>query len=271
MNTNINAQASFEPRVIGFCNWIGLISLVKKEVGRFLNVYMQTLIAPIITMVLFFVVFALSLHQHMDEVVNQAALQFLAPGLLMMTMIQNGFANSSSSLMIAKLQGNIVDILMPPLAPWELLTGMLIGALFRCFLIGVLGVIVLSFFVTLPFHSVLTIFWFGMLGNMILTLLGMMTGIWAENFDKMTTISNFIVTPLTFLSGTFYSIASLPPIWQKAALFNPFFYMIDGFRAGFTGVAETHLLTGSIVLCALSALLILATWTMWRTGYKTKS
>lgn len=271
MNVENKIENKFEPRVIGFCNWIGLVSLVKKEVGRFLNVYMQTIIAPIITMVLFFAVFALSLHQHTDDVAHDAALRFLAPGLLMMTMIQNGFANSSSSLMIAKLQGNIVDILMPPLAPWELLAGMLIGALFRCFLIGVLGVIVLSLFVTLPFHSVATIFWFGLLGNMILTLLGIMTGIWAENFDKMTTISNFIVTPLTFLSGTFYSIASLPPVWQKAALFNPFFYMIDGFRAGFTGVAETNLLTGSMVLCALCVLLILATWTMWRTGYKTKS
>lgn len=267
----MNTHTSFEPRVIGFCNWIGLISLVKKEVGRFLNVYMQTLIAPIITMILFFAVFALSLHQHMSETARTAALQFLAPGLLMMTMIQNGFANSSSSLMIAKLQGNIVDILMPPLAPWELLTGMLIGAMFRCLLIGLLGITILSFFVEMHANSLITIFWFGFLGNAILTLLGIMTGIWAENFDKMTTVSNFIVTPLTFLSGTFYSVQSLPIVWQKAALFNPFFFMIDGFRAGFTGHPETNLLVGSIVLSIITISLVMTSWWMLRSGYKTKS
>ncbi len=259
------------PRKIGRCNAIGLWTLIEKEVGRFMNVYMQTLIAPVVTLVLFFAVFTLSFKQHMADGIGASGMQFLAPGLLMMTMIQNAFSNPSSSLIIAKVQGNIVDILMPPLAAWEVLTGMMVGAMTRCLVIGFLGFGAISIFVTIPVHSIVQIITFGLLGNMMLAAIGVIAGLWADKFDHMATVTNFIVTPLTFLSGTFYALGSLPEVWQKIALFNPFFYMIDGFRAGFIGHGETPLVTGFLVLLGLDILLLGVAWWMLKTGYKTKS
>ncbi len=259
------------PRKIGRCNAVGLWTLIEKEVGRFLNVYMQTLIAPVVTLVLFFAVFTLSFKQHMADGIGVSGMQFLAPGLLMMTMIQNAFSNPSSSLIIAKVQGNIVDILMPPLAAWEVLTGMMVGAMIRCMMIGILGFTAISIFVTIPIHSFFHILAFGLLGNMMLAAIGVIAGLWADKFDHMATVTNFIITPLTFLSGTFYALGSLPEVWQKIALFNPFFYMIDGFRAGFIGHGETSFVTGFLVLSTLNILLLLGAWWMLKTGYKTKS
>lgn len=258
---------------MGACNVVGLVTLIEKEIGRFMNVYMQTIVAPIVTLVLFLAVFTLSLHQHVAEETGrmmEGAL-FLAPGLLMMTMIQNAFANPSSSLVIAKIQGNIVDLLMPPLAAWELMTGMLLAALVRCFLIGVLGAGVIAVFVPLSIASFPVMAGFGFLGCLMLAVTGMMAGLWAEKFDHMATVTNFIITPLTFLSGTFYSLQALPAFWQKLVLFNPVFYMIDGFRAGFTGHAETSLVTGALFLGGLDVILLLAAWVMLSRGYKIKS
>jgi len=259
------------PRRIGACNWIGLKTLIEKEIGRFMNVYMQTLIAPIVTLMLFFAVFTLSFKQHIAEGMGMTAMEFLAPGLLMMTMIQNAFSNPSSSLIIAKIQGNIVDILMPPLAAWEVLTGLVVGALTRCLLIGILGYAAMNLIVPLPVASIWHILVFGLLGNLMLAALGIMAGLWAEKFDHMATVTNFIVTPLTFLSGTFYALSALPDEWQKIALFNPFFYMIDGFRAGFIGHAEVSETTGLAALVMLDVLLLIGAWAMLKTGYKTKS
>ncbi|HOO50379.1 MAG TPA: ABC transporter permease [Alphaproteobacteria bacterium] len=259
------------PRVIGRCNWVGLKTLVEKEIGRFMNVYMQTLIAPVVTLILFFAVFTLSFKQHMAEGIGVSGMQFLAPGLLMMTMIQNAFSNPSSSLIIAKVQGNIVDILMPPLAPWEVLSGLLIGALARCLIIGLMGYVAISCFVTLPVSSLILVLTFGFLGNLMLATIGILAGLWADKFDHMATVTNFIITPLTFLSGTFYALSTLPDTWQKVALFNPFFYMIDGFRAGFIGHAETPILQGIMFLIVLNLILLGAAWGMLKTGYKTKS
>lgn len=270
-NSSSDAILSLTPRKIGTCNWVGLKTLVEKEVGRFMNVYMQTLIAPVVTLVLFFAVFTLSFKQHISDGLGVSGMQFLAPGLLMMTMIQNAFSNPSSSLIIAKVQGNIVDILMPPLAPWEVLSGLIIGALARCLLIGILGYGAISFFVHLPISSVWHVFAFGFLGNMMLATIGVLAGLWADKFDHMATVTNFIITPLTFLSGTFYALSALPDMWQKVALFNPFFYMIDGFRAGFIGHAETPVVQGLLILAGLNVLLMLGAWAMLKTGYKTKS
>ncbi|MDY0030113.1 MAG: ABC transporter permease [Pseudobdellovibrionaceae bacterium] len=262
---------NLSPRKIGRCNWVGLKTLVEKEVGRFMNVYMQTLIAPVVTLVLFFAVFTLSFKQHISDGLGVSGMQFLAPGLLMMTMIQNAFSNPSSSLIIAKVQGNIVDILMPPLAPWEVLSGLIVGALARCLLIGFLGYAAISLFVHLPISSILHVLVFGFLGNMMLATMGVLAGLWADKFDHMATVTNFIITPLTFLSGTFYALSALPDMWQKIALFNPFFYMIDGFRAGFIGHAETPVTQGVLILMALNILLMTGAWAMLKTGYKTKS
>lgn len=258
------------PRPMGRCNWVGVVTLIQKEIGRYLNVYMQTIVAPVITLMMFFTVFSLSFKQHTGDATGLESTLFLAPGLLMMTMVQNAFANPSSSLIIAKVQGNIVDILMPPLAAWEILTGMLVGALSRCFIIGFLGFAMMRLMMPLHVDNLSMVLVFGVLGTVMLAALGVIAGLWAEKFDHMATVTNFIVTPLTFLSGTFYALSALPPVWQVIAHLNPFFYMIDGFRAGFIGVSETNHSVGLALLGGIDILLLLAAWFMLKTGYKTK-
>jgi ABC-2 type transport system permease protein len=258
------------PRIIGRYNFIGVQTLIQKEVGRFLNVYMQTIIAPVVTLLMFFVVFSLSFSHHLDDANSQAGMIFLAPGLLMMTMAQNAFANPSSSLIIAKVQGNIVDVLMPPLSATEILIGMMFGSILRCLIIGALGFLVINLIVPLSIYHWGLVIAFGLLGNVMLASLGMIAGLWAEKFDHMATITNFIITPLTFLSGTFYSLSALPEAWQFVAHLNPFFYMIDGFRAGFISTSETNHSVGLIFLTIVNMILILGAWFLLKTGYKTK-
>ena len=263
-------QAQIQPRIIGSFNWIGLQTLVRKEIGRFMNVYFQTIFAPLITLGLFFTVFSISIGG--DRVVfGVPYMHFLAPGLLMMTMIQNSFANSSSSLIIAKVQGNIVDLLMPPLSATEILLGYIIGALFRSLMIGALGIIFMELFLDLPIERPELVILFALLGNMMMGALGIVGGLWSEKFDHLASVTNFIVTPLTFLSGTFYALAALPPLWQKVAMYNPFFYIIDGFRAGFIGTPEASLTTGFAILIFSNLVLLTLAWWMLKTGYKTKS
>lgn len=265
--------SSVHPRLIGKCNRIGIVTLIQKEVGRFLNVYMQTIIAPVATLMMFFTVFSLSLKQHAPATgdAGLSGVLFLAPGLLMMTMIQNAFANTSSSLVIAKVQGNIVDVLMPPLAAWEILTGLMVGALLRCMLIGLLGGLMMWAIVPLSIHSIGYVLGFGLLGNVMLAALGVVAGLWAEKFDHLATVTNFLVMPLTFLSGSFYALSALPEMWQYAAHLNPFFYMIDGFRAGFTGFSETNHIIGLYLLSGIDMGLLVTAWLMLKTGYKIKS
>ena len=247
------------------------MTLVRREVGRFLTVYMQTIAAPIVTTLLFYAIFALAFGGVERRIGDIPFLEFLAPGLIMMTMVQNAFANSSSSLVIAKVQGNIVDILLPPLSELEIFIGYVTGAVLRGLLVGVATAIAVSLFVPLSIHSLALILVYALLGNIMLGSLGVAAGVWSEKFDHMATVTNFIITPLTFLSGTFYSISSLPGIWHKLALYNPFFYMIDGFRAGFIGHADGHITTGIILLSAINVILAVFILWMLRTGYKIKS
>ena len=258
------------PRQLGACNWVGIITLIQKEVGRYMNVYMQTIIAPVMTLLMFFTVFTLSFKQHIGDATGVSGMLFLAPGLLMMTMIQNAFANPSSSLIIAKVQGNIVDILMPPLAAWEILLGMMVGALSRCLVIGVLGFVMMRLIMPLHVADIGLVIGFGVLGNIMMAALGIIAGLWAEKFDQMATVTNFIVTPLTFLSGTFYALSALPPFWQGLAQLNPFFYMIDGFRAGFINLSETNHYIGFGLIGGIDIALVMIAWLMLKTGYKTK-
>lgn len=263
-------SSQIQPRIIGSFNWIGLQTLVRKEVGRFMNVYFQTIFAPLITLGLFFTVFSISMGGD-RMVMGVPYMHFLAPGLLMMTMIQNSFANSSSSLIIAKVQGNIVDLLMPPLSATEILLGYIIGALFRAFMIGGIGITLMVVFLHLPIERPVLVLGFAILGNMMMGALGIVGGLWAEKFDHLASITNFIVTPLTFLSGTFYALSALPPLWQTIAHFNPFFYVIDGFRAGFIGTPEANLGAGVALLIFSNLILLSLAWWMLKTGYKTKS
>lgn len=260
-----------EPRDMRGVNWVGLQTLIKKEVGRFINVYTQTVVAPVITTLLFYAVFALAFGGTTRTIGDIPYLTFLAPGLVMMTMVQNAFANTSSSLMIAKMSGTIVDLLMPPLSAFEIFWGFVIGGILRGVFVGSVVAIVVSVFVGMQVHSLFYIIAFAVLGNMMLSSIGIAAGIWSQKFDHISAVTNFLVTPLTFLSGTFYSITQLPEIWQKVAHYNPFFYMIDGFRYGFIGHADGNLTIGLILLIVVNILISALTFWMLKSGYKIKS
>ena len=267
----MSASDKLEVQRIKGINVIGLTTLIKREVGRFLNVYTQTLIAPVVTTLLFYTVFALAFGGIKREVGDVPFLLFLAPGLIIMTMVQNAFANTSSSLVISKVQGNIVDVLMPPLSPLEIFIGYVSGSVIRGLLVGVISVFVVNLFVPLSFNSIPFIIAFAFLGTLMMGALGLAAGIWSEKFDHIAAVTNFIVTPLTFLSGTFYSIKQLPGVWQDVALFNPFFYMIDGFRYGFIGQADGNVMIGLGVMIALDIGLFVLCYSMLKRGYKIKA
>ncbi len=260
-----------EPLKINTFNHIGLLTLIKREIDRFANVYLQTIVAPVITTLLFYTVFALAFGGVARQVGDVPFLEFLAPGLIMMTMVQNAFANTSSSIVISKVQGNIVDILLPPLSDFELYIGFTVGSVSRGLIVGIVTGVVVSFFVPLSIVSWGLVLAYAVLGTMMLGSLGLAAGIWSERFDHIAGVTNFIVTPLTFLSGTFYSVESLPPMWQGLAHYNPFFYMIDGFRSGFIGQADGDPAIGIAVLVSINLFLALLTFWMLRTGYKIRS
>lgn len=249
----------------------GTMTLARKEVGRFLAVYSQTIIAPIMTTLLFYAVFHLAFSGAGRGLNGVDYMTFLAPGLIMMGMAQNAFANTSSSLAIAKNQGSIADLLMAPLSPGEVLTGFALGGIARGVLVGLCSFIALSLFMPLPVANIAVILAFSILGTLMLALLGTVGGIWAEKFDHIAFVTNFIVTPMTFLSGTFYTIERLPGIWQDIAHLNPFFYMIDGFRGGFIGVSDSAAMTGIIALLIANAILWCFGYWMLKSGYKIKS
>lgn len=252
-------------------NWLGLWTLYSREVRRFLKVYTQTLMAPLVTTLLFFAVFTLALGRAVETIGSVSFLEFLAPGLVMMAITQNAFANTSSSLVISKVQGNIVDTLMPPLNAHELTFAYAMGGTTRGLMIGSIIVLVMSLFVPFGFENPALILFHGFMGALMLSLFGIIGGIWSEKFDHMAAVTNFVVTPLSFLSGTFYSIERLPELGKFLAHINPFFYMIDGFRAGFIGQSDSDTLTGMLVMIGVNTFLWIVSYRMFKTGYKLKA
>ncbi len=267
----MNSTDTDNDRKILGINKIGLFTLIQREVMRFVNVYTQTLVAPVITTLMFYTIFALAFGGLEREMNGVSFMAFLAPGLIMMTMVQNSFANTSSSLVISKVQGNIIDVLMPPLSPMEIFVGYVTGSVFRGLIVGLCTTIVLSIFAPMQVHSIATIFVFAVLGTFMLGSLGIAAGIWSDRFDHIAAVTNFIVTPMTFLSGTFYSVDMLPGIWKNLAHFNPFFYMIDGFRYGFIGHGDSNVLMGAMVLVICNIVVVTLSYRMIKTGYKIKS
>ena len=262
------------PRIMGRVNWIGFWTLLMKEVRRFVKVYSQTILAPVITTLMFYLVFSLAMGggSNAGRVVSGVPyFNFLAPGLIMMSMSQNAFANTSSSVMISKVQGNIVDVLMTPISPLELAMAYVMGGIVRGLVVGAVTALAIDLFLPVRIHDFGVALLFGTLATMMLSLLGIVGAIWADKFDHIAAVTNFIVTPLTFLSGTFYSVAQFPEVLRAITRFNPFFYMIDGFRYGFIGHAETSLWQGAAVLIAINAALWALTLRMLVTGYKLKS
>ncbi len=260
-----------QARRYGAVNWVGLWTLTSRETRRFCKVYTQTIVAPVVTTLLFLAVFALALGGAVRDIGGVQFIDFLAPGLVIMAMAQNAFANTSSSIIISKVQGNIVDSLMPPLSAAELTIGFALGGVARGVVVGVVVGVCLSPFVALHVSHLGFIVFHGLAASLLLSLLGVIGGIWSEKFDHIAAVTNFIVTPLTFLSGTFYTIDRLPEPWHQVALFNPFFYMIDGFRYGFIGHADGSLAMGVAVMAVTNLLLLWLCHEMFRRGYKLRA
>ena len=246
----------------------GMWTLFKKEILRFWKVSFQTVAAPVITALLYLLIFSHVLQAHVQVYEGVSYTAFLIPGLMMMSLLQNAFANSSSSLIQSKVMGNIVFLLLTPLSYWEFFMAFLLAAIIRGLVVGACVWLVALFFVDLPVAQPLLILAFAVLGGGLLGALGIIAGIWAEKFDQMAAFQNFIIMPLSFLSGVFYSIHSLPPFWQKVSHLNPFFYMIDGFRHGFFGQGD---IAPSISLTVVGVSFLALSWItlrMLKRGYK---
>jgi len=258
-------------RRFGLVNWIGAYHLYIKEVNRFFIVWAQTLLSPLISSLLFLSVLSLAIGNERGEVLGFPFITFLAPGLIAMQVIQQAFSHSSSSIMIGKIQGNIVDILYAPLTAGEITLATNLAACTRSFMIALVSIIVFNFIVELEFYNFFYIFIFVFLGSFILSSLGIIIGLWAEKFDHMASATNFIIVPLSFLSGTFYSIDRLPDVLLNVSKMNPFFYIIDGFRYGFLGASDGSIIFGLFYLTILSCLSWFAAYILFKKGYKIKS
>ena len=253
----------------GFINWIGTWTLYKKEILRFLNVWIQTLFSPLISSLLFLLVISLAINDK-GNVLGVPFINFLAPGLIAMQVIQQAFSHSSSSIMIGKIQGNIVDVLYAPLSAGEVTIATILAASTRSIMIATISIIVFSFIIELTIVSFTYIIIFTFLSSFILGAVGFMAGLWAEKFDHMATVTNFLIVPLSFLSGTFYSIDRLPSVLHTISELNPFFYMIDGFRYGFIGKSDGSITYGIIYLTILSFVTWYIAYLLYKRGYKIK-
>ena len=246
----------------------GFATLLYKEVLRFWKVSFQTVGAPVLSTLLYLLVFAHALSAHVQAFPGVSYVEFLVPGLAMMAMLQNAFANSSSSLIQSKITGNIVFILLPPMAPAEIFLAYLIAAVLRAMVVGAGVFAATIWIVPLPLAHPVWALAFALVGSGLLATLGIIAGIWSEKFDQLAAFQNFIVMPLTFLAGVFYSVHSLPPFWQAVSRLNPFFYAVDGFRYGFFGQADISPATSLPIATAAFAALSFLTLFLLHRGYK---
>ena len=258
-------------RRFGLVNWIGIYSLYVKEVSRFLIVWAQTLLSPLVSSLLFLSVLTLALGNDRGDVLGYSFISFLAPGLIVMSIVQQSFSHSVSSLMIGKIQGNIIDTLLAPLSATEVTLAIIFAAVTRGLVILIISIVVFSLIVEIHIYSIFYIFIGAFLGTFILGALGFITGLWAEKFDHTATITNFIITPLSFLSGVFYSIERLPDFFQSISKINPFFYIIDICRFGFLGTSDGSIGIGLVYLTILSVIVWLISYYLYKIGYKIKS
>ncbi len=250
-------------------SFIGSFTLFIKEVKRFLKVYQQTIVAPAFTSLLFLLVINVAIEDRTNYKFNY--IDFLAPGLIIMGMMQNSFANTSSSLLSSKVAGNIVDLLMPPFKVNEIIIVYCMAAIIRSILVGILTFLIMMPFINFDFLNFYNLVIFSILGSMLLALIGLLAGIWAEKFDNMSAITNFVITPLTFLSGTFYSIDKLKEPFYTISLYNPFYYIIDGFRNSFIFTETESMFNGIVYLTALNAIMYLVCYYLLKSGWKLKS
>ena len=267
----LNKKYKIGVRRFGLINWIGFKSLWIKECNRFISVWQQTILSPLVSSLLFLSVLTLALGNNRGEVLGHPFVNFLAPGLIAMSILTQSFSHSVSSLMIGKIQGNIVDMLYAPLSALEVSFAIIFASITRSLLIAIISIIVFSFIVEIKIHNFFYIFIFALLSSFILGSLGFIAGLWAEKFDHTATVTNFIITPLSFLSGVFYSVDKLPELFQTISHINPFFYMIDGFRYGFLGASDGSINFGILYLAILSFFIWLIAYYLYKKGYKIKS
>jgi len=271
MENQRQLETNMPQRRFGRVNWLGLWTLIRRENLRYLTIWQQTIFAPLITAGLFLLVFSIAVGDGRADVMGRPFMEFLAPGLVMMTVIQNAFGNSSSSMLSAKLMGNIVDTLMPPLSAAELTLGYIAGGVGRAVMLGMVLYLAMGAGLGVWLAHPLWALCFVVLGGVFMAALGLIAGMYASKFDHMAAVTNFVITPLAFLSGTFYSITALPPVLEGITRFNPMFYVIDGGRYGALGVSDAApgMSLAVVGLAALGA--SLAAWVWIKSGYRLKS
>ena len=258
-------------RRFGKINWVGSYTLYKKETLRFLIVFGQTVLGPVVTAFLFLLVISLAIGPNKGSVLGVPFIEFLAPGLIAMQVVQQSFSHTSSSILMGKMMGNIVDVVGSPLSAIEITTSLILAATTRALTISLLSIIAFSFFIEIKILSYSYFFIYLFLTSFILASAGLIAGLWADKFDHMSTVTNFFIVPLSFLSGTFYSVESLPSFLEKLSFFNPFFHMIDGFRFAFIQEYDGSIKFGLIYLSVIFVLLWFCAWILWKRGYKIKS
>ena len=251
-------------------NWVGIYSLYLKETLRFLTVFGQTIIGPVVTAILFLLVISLAIGDERSNVLGVPFIQFLAPGLIAMQVIQQSFSHSSSSLLMGKVMGNIVDLIGAPLSASEVSLTIILASVTRAIIISVISIIIFSLVIEIEIKNYLIFILYLFLTSFIMGGAGFIAGLWAEKFDNMATVTNFIIVPLSFLSGTFYSINRLPEYLNKLSYYNPFFHMIDGFRYAFIENLDGSLNFGIIYLSILSFVIWFIAYLLYKKGYKIK-
>ncbi|PHR92638.1 MAG: multidrug ABC transporter permease [Robiginitomaculum sp.] len=257
-------------RTFGAVNWLGLWTLYKKEVRRFMKVGPQTLLAPVVSNLLYMTVFVLAFAENRPEGA-EAFTRFLIPGLIMLGIINNASANSSSSIMTGKIMGSIIDVLMPPLSYAELAIGYIGGAITRGVLVAIATAVALTLFALIIPAHIWAVLYFGLAAASAMAMIGLLAGVWAEKFDQLAVVNQFVILPMSFLSGTFYHIDVLPEMMQKISLANPLFYFIDGFRYGFLGTADGNVMTGLIYTSVLNVVLFIICLKVLKSGWRLKA
>ncbi len=248
-----------------------LWTLTRKEVTRTFRVWTQTIIPPILTSSLFIVIFGYSLGSRISEIAGTSYLEFILPGLLMMGVIMSAYASTSFSLYIQRFHRGIEELLVSPIAYWQIIAGLTIAAIIRALLVG-FGILAVSLlFTTVTVHNLFLLLFFIIATSLLFAFAGIVTALWAENFDQMSVFSTFLITPLTYLGGVFYSIQMLPGIWQSVAKFNPILYMVDGFRYGFIGVSDVPLTHSILLVSILTIFFFLLCVHLFKTGYKLRT
>ena len=267
----LNNKYKIGKRRFGLINWIGFYSLYKKETLRFLIVFGQTILGPVLTGIIFLIVISIAWGDDRGEVLGLPFIEFLAPGLISMQVIQQAFSHSSSSILMGKVMGNIIDLIGSPLSAAEVTLAIVLASVTRSLIICLVSIICFNLLVDVNVLNYYYFFTYLFFSSFLMGSLGFIAGMWAEKFDNMATVTNFIIVPLSFLSGTFYSIDRLPDILKEISIYNPFFHMIDGLRFSMIGVSDGSTIFGLIYLLSFSLILWCIAYYLYKKGYKIKS